>query len=306
MGMFTSGYVWFVTDTIGKTAVLPTFGPGSLLIRSRTHMVSKENADSSDTFAFNPLGPFATPAQSPFATEHRLENALDLQAMVKKNPGLAAQILGEESTIQLLNHEKLAQMIRKDQSLADILTDADKLATRIQQDFELATVVATYFSHVVKAAAAPPAAEVKEGTEEPDSPSPPPPSSSHPRFKPRFIHTSSRTFSDVNEFNAASIYPRQAQAIPLDPLDRQPLSTSRINKSNKNHLIGETLYPLFCLSVHEHAWLSAGYGVNGKEEYIKRFWSVVDWKKASDDYVRHIEPDPQYVDNDYNKVATET
>ncbi len=45
--------------------------------------------------------------------------------------------------------------------------------------------------------------------------------------------------------------------------------------------IGRTLFPLLCVSVHEHAWLSAGYGVWGKEEYMKRFWSVVDWKQVS-------------------------
>lgn len=44
---------------------------------------------------------------------------------------------------------------------------------------------------------------------------------------------------------------------------------------------GEMLYPLLCLSVHEHAWVSAGYGVWGKEEYLRRFWSVVNWKQAS-------------------------
>ena len=46
--------------------------------------------------------------------------------------------------------------------------------------------------------------------------------------------------------------------------------------------IGTHLYPLFCLSVHEHAWLTGGYGVWGKEEYLKRFWTVLDWKKVSD------------------------
>jgi len=48
--------------------------------------------------------------------------------------------------------------------------------------------------------------------------------------------------------------------------------------------IGTHLYPLFCLSVHEHAWLTAGYGIWGKEEYLKRFWTVLDWKKVSDAY----------------------
>ena len=46
----------------------------------------------------------------------------------------------------------------------------------------------------------------------------------------------------------------------------------------------QVLYPLFCISVHEHAWVSAGYGVWGKEEWLKRFWTVLDWDKVSKSY----------------------
>lgn len=53
--------------------------------------------------------------------------------------------------------------------------------------------------------------------------------------------------------------------------------------------IGTHLYPLFCLSVHEHAWLTAGYGIWGKEEYLKKFWTVLDWKKVSDAF-HHFAP----------------
>jgi len=48
--------------------------------------------------------------------------------------------------------------------------------------------------------------------------------------------------------------------------------------------IGETLYPLFCISVHEHCWISAGYGVWGKEDWLKQFWTVLDWDKVSQAY----------------------
>ncbi|KAI0052572.1 hypothetical protein FA95DRAFT_1553238 [Auriscalpium vulgare] len=48
--------------------------------------------------------------------------------------------------------------------------------------------------------------------------------------------------------------------------------------------IGAVLYPLFVVSVQEHAWVSAGYGVWGKEEYLKRFWTVLDWGAVSKAY----------------------
>ncbi|KAE8227944.1 hypothetical protein CF326_g7140 [Tilletia indica] len=39
---------------------------------------------------------------------------------------------------------------------------------------------------------------------------------------------------------------------------------------------GTKLYPLLCVSVHEHAWM-ADYGLWGKEEYLRQFWECVDW-----------------------------
>lgn len=48
--------------------------------------------------------------------------------------------------------------------------------------------------------------------------------------------------------------------------------------------LGETLYPLFCVSVHEHAWMAAGYGVWGKETYLERFWSCLNWAAVRDSY----------------------
>ncbi|KAI0347001.1 manganese and iron superoxide dismutase [Trametopsis cervina] len=50
---------------------------------------------------------------------------------------------------------------------------------------------------------------------------------------------------------------------------------------------GDRLFPLLCVSVHEHAWLSAGYGVWGKEEWIKKFWAVVNWEQASMHFTRY-------------------
>lgn len=42
---------------------------------------------------------------------------------------------------------------------------------------------------------------------------------------------------------------------------------------------GDRLTPLFCVSVHEHAWLQ-DYGVWGKEEYLTRFWDSLHWGRV--------------------------
>jgi len=48
--------------------------------------------------------------------------------------------------------------------------------------------------------------------------------------------------------------------------------------------LGRTLYPLFCVSVHEHAWMAAGYGVWGMETYLEHFWTCLDWAAVRDAY----------------------
>ena len=87
----------------------------------------------------------------------------------------------------------------------------------------------------------------------------------------RGFHTSARAES-IYGGKAVGLYGRDVDGEAFDG----DVPTADFDK------IGTHLYPLFCLSVHEHAWLTAGYGVWGKEEYLKRFWTVLDWKKVSD------------------------
>ena len=47
--------------------------------------------------------------------------------------------------------------------------------------------------------------------------------------------------------------------------------------------VGAQLSPLFCVSVHEHAWMQ-DYGIWGKQEYLTRFWSALDWNRVTDNY----------------------
>jgi Fe-Mn family superoxide dismutase len=60
------------------------------------------------------------------------------------------------------------------------------------------------------------------------------------------------------------------------------------NQPTSLDTLGDKLYPLFCVSVHEHAWMAAGYGVWGKETYLERFWSCLDWAAVSDSYALYV------------------
>lgn len=78
----------------------------------------------------------------------------------------------------------------------------------------------------------------------------------------------------------------------LAPMVPRPIGYSTANidpgdeRSNYYNLVSSELYPLFCVSVHEHAWLSSGYGVWGKEEYMQNFFSAVHWEKVSQTFDR--------------------
>lgn len=60
-------------------------------------------------------------------------------------------------------------------------------------------------------------------------------------------------------------------------------TTKRAKTVNMLHA-GEILYPLFCVPVYEHAWMSAGYGIWGKEQWLREFWSVLNWQRVDAAY----------------------
>lgn len=91
----------------------------------------------------------------------------------------------------------------------------------------------------------------------------------------RSFHTSARAQSIYGSEKPVGLYGRDTDGEAFEG----EVPTADFDK------VGTHLFPLFCLSVHEHAWLTAGYGIWGKEEYLKRFWTVLDWKKVSDAFL---------------------
>lgn len=97
-------------------------------------------------------------------------------------------------------------------------------------------------------------------------------------------------------YEPATLPPSSSSSIDRAPAQARTLSTSarasaqylanvwsdaKLPASNpfeghaKLDTLGQTLYPLFCVSLHEHAWTVAGYGVWGMmETYLERFGRV--------------------------------
>ncbi|KDQ64996.1 hypothetical protein JAAARDRAFT_167828 [Jaapia argillacea MUCL 33604] len=197
-GIFSSGWVWFVTDTSGNLGVIPTFGTGTLLVRSSRQMAGNHENDV--------LG----------VPEPGSESAAEAK--------------------EVANH-----------------TDPNPVP-HSQSSHPTPTSPTSGLSH---------------------SPSPLNPS------------TPSRTFHATPSARAADPFSSPASSLwdplPLSDAGLAETTTQTIAKSDIAS-IGETLIPLFCISVYEHAWLSSGYGIWGKEEYLKRFWTVLDWGKVEATY----------------------
>lgn len=89
-----------------------------------------------------------------------------------------------------------------------------------------------------------------------------------PSAPTRTFHTSVLS-RDNYKTRARSFYDPTATSLsPHGPQDSGDLTT-----------LGEYIYPLFCISVHEHCWLF-DHGIWGKEKYLKEFWTVVDWNQV--------------------------
>jgi len=88
---------------------------------------------------------------------------------------------------------------------------------------------------------------------------------------PRFYHSNASSSSS----NVGSVLPASVWGEDDTSMHDRSVPQTKVAMLN----IGEYITPLFCVSVNEHAWMAAGYGVWGKEEWLKKFWTVLDWQK---------------------------
>jgi len=89
----------------------------------------------------------------------------------------------------------------------------------------------------------------------------------HPSAPVRTLHSSQRVHQD----GARSLFDSE----PREHAFGSPKGLSQL---------GERIYPLFCVSVHEHCWL-LDHGVWGKDAYMKEFWNVLNWNKVNERYL---------------------
>lgn len=66
----------------------------------------------------------------------------------------------------------------------------------------------------------------------------------------------------------------------VHPMHTPSWNNAEVHQSEDRTKVGDGLRPLFCISVHERAWMAAGLGVWGREEYLRRFWTALDWHAA--------------------------
>lgn len=181
LGMFTNGWVWMVTDANGKLGILPTYGPSTLLIKSRMNMTT-------NTLLFH----------EPQGIDH--ENSV--------SPGAV-----------------------------------------------------NFPNHVSSGATTLPGAGATSPTSGISSK---PPGISGSPLEPH-----------------ARAYSTGWSNLSMELLNPNNFRDNRDDAAARIPSVGDCLYPLFCIPTYEHAWMSAGFGVWGKENWLKEFWTVLDWEKVS-------------------------
>ncbi|KAI0313448.1 Manganese/iron superoxide dismutase [Amylostereum chailletii] len=183
LGMASSGWVWFVSDSYGNIGIIPTYGAGTLLVAGRRQLTA--------------------PGVDYGAASDLLSSA---------NPSVPLSGTTPSSPASGLSH----------------------------------------------------------------APSPLSPSSPS-----RSLHTSASVRADfARPARPNSVYSGTQRSAGRDEINASGTNAHALDK------LGDVLFPLFCVSVHEHAWIGSGYGVWGKEEYLKRFWSCLDWEAVSKDFQR--------------------
>ena len=208
MGMMGSGWIWVVMDQRGHLGVVPTYGAGTLLVRSRLQRMPRS---------------YVVGVKS----RSRAENY---------NPGFARRSSPESTPAP------------SDNSLTNT----------------------TSSPHTPE-----------NNNSSRDSPN------STRRYSTQAGPTVSISRSWPSVADAHNIYESGA-AFPTTSTSSNPYSRNATvttpNYSLKNIFhVGAQLSPLFCVSVHEHAWLQ-DYGIWGKQEYLTRFWSALDWVRVMENY----------------------
>lgn len=73
--------------------------------------------------------------------------------------------------------------------------------------------------------------------------------------------------------------PSTTKDTPATPAPRTHSRFESLAQSSAAGAIGNNVYPLFCVSLFEHAWLG-DYGFWGKERYLTHFFDCIHWERA--------------------------
>ncbi|KZW03887.1 hypothetical protein EXIGLDRAFT_758203 [Exidia glandulosa HHB12029] len=267
MGMQSSGWVWLVQDTRGDLAALPTFGSGTILVKDRIQnngimVYARKNVPAS-----------AIPLDA--LDEEELAVLTELEQGLLQEGSSAASEDDDDDEYEEDEDEEY------DESEED--EEEEEEEDEDESEFE--------DEDLSKPAPSPPTSQLSSPTS----------GSLHvPRGGPppgtRSFHVSAflRAASDYNVAGSFNVN----QTTGFAGTTGRPIGNTQPGSRHPNwdapgqahadsqrmDRPAEDLLPLFCISVHEHAWMAAGYGVWGKEEYLRRFWGALDWSRVLRDW----------------------
>ena len=263
LGMTGSGWVWLVIDmSIKSLAVVATYGPGTMLVRSRQHR-HPNGISERDLLPrkFVVLGEADPPARASTSTAHTIGGV---------DPPPTNPTSGAAHRVPLAQPRPQHRRFSTSPLAPHPLNLTHRLS--IQSPPSSSSSSIQFSQH---------------------------PLAWHQPLEPLSKKNSSTSAGDLLTPSSQYAPGMETDEADFDGLEAPPLpqwnptfgdlvggvhSSKHLGTAKLLRSAGDDLSPLMCISVHEHAWMSAGLGVWGKEEYLRRFWSVVDWRKVSDVY----------------------
>ncbi|KIM33454.1 hypothetical protein M408DRAFT_19745 [Serendipita vermifera MAFF 305830] len=247
-GMMGSGWIWLVCDeNASHLAFVATYGPGTMLVRSRQH---RHPEGLSPNFGVGPGG---------------LSTGQMFKVLGEKGDPTGGAKVDPKRPLGTRPPSSRSPLTRNFHNTAATLS-----STALRQS----ALAQARFSQAPLAwrTAVEPLSSANR----------------HPSV-PRGLQYSSASIEEVDDLLPAA---EESELPSEEPASRPIISSTAINatmhhRSNSEWNVnrwrgdGDDLSPLMCISVHEHMWMAGGYGIWGKEEYLRRFWNVVNWGKVS-------------------------
>ncbi|KAL9939480.1 hypothetical protein V8E36_001297 [Tilletia maclaganii] len=283
LGMASSGFLWLARDHHGKLGIVPTYGAGTIMLQAQTErgigggISSQSHSAVQDgnvgaTVGGGVASPSPSASSQGNATGGVTPSAGQTSSATEKD-NVGATVGGgvqpiPSTTASASSHDQPSAQVPDDEGANNIVPPATGSSVSPAAKGNVGGTMGGGVGSSSRSFST--------------SARQPPPNYSN-------ISSSGSSGSPISSAlgsASSALTGGYGPASPIGPGFRRKVARQDLDMYEAD--AGETLFPLLCLSVHEHAWMT-DYGLWGKEEYLRNFWEAVDWG-----VVRHLYQSYEY------------